>query len=465
MNYSAISENLTKFLSGRDIIREIKSSSRIISFAIPADSFIQPAIDTLSTSFKTIFYFSRKTDNLTYFTVGELLVISENGNGRFSAIEKKIRNLQSKIITNWEKSELRVPLFTGSMKFTVEHNDSDWKDFNDSNWIMPEYIFLSDKGENYIIHNFYYDRNTNIPDIIKNLERKLYLFLKQAELNGLHSSKILSVTGELPKDKKKWKNIVNKALAAIDENELKKIVLSRRVEILLDKEPQFNTILQQLESKYPGCGVFLFKNNNSVFFGATPERLALVKSRNILIDALAGSASSQLESTLFTSKNIKEHDFVLEHILNSITPFSERTELTRYHNTKKLNNISHIWSEISAELKEEYPVFAVLKELFPTPAICGTPKDSAMELIRKLEDHRRGLYSGIIGWFNFSDAEFYISIRSALSCGKKIIAYAGCGIIEGSDPDQEFTETELKLIPILSLFRNEKKDQPEYHLD
>ena len=78
----------------------------------------------------------------------------------------------------------------------------------------------------------------------------------------------------------------------------------------------------------------------------------------------------------------------------------------------------------------------------------------ASQLIKKYENHQRGLYSGLIGWFNFdNEGEFVIAIRSALLIGKRIFAYAGCGIVQDSDPATEFEETELKLKPILSLFR------------
>ena len=101
-------------------------------------------------------------------------------------------------------------------------------------------------------------------------------------------------------------------------------------------------------------------------------------------------------------------------------------------------------------------MFKLLKELYPTPAICGYPKDTAYQMIKKMESHRRGLYSGIIGWFNFDNVgEFAIAIRSALSINNKIIAYAGGGIVEDSDPESEYEETELKLKTILNLFNDE----------
>src|SRR5690606_15629740 len=101
----------------------------------------------------------------------------------------------------------------------------------------------------------------------------------------------------------------------------------------------------------------------------------------------------------------------------------------------------------------------VMRSLFPTPAVCGIPKDKSLKLIEETETFDRGLFSGIIGWFNTDGyGEFFVSIRSALVNDKKLYAYAGCGIVDGSDPVEEFEETNLKLNPILSLFNNADKN-------
>jgi len=95
----------------------------------------------------------------------------------------------------------------------------------------------------------------------------------------------------------------------------------------------------------------------------------------------------------------------------------------------------------------------LIKELYPTPAICGYPKDAALHLIKKSEVYYRGMYSGIIGWFNLEEnGEFVVALRSALAVNNKITAFAGNGIVDDSNPETEYKETELKLKTILSLF-------------
>ena len=102
-------------------------------------------------------------------------------------------------------------------------------------------------------------------------------------------------------------------------------------------------------------------------------------------------------------------------------------------------------------------VLDLLMKLHPTPAICGDPWKIAKDFILEMESHDRGLYSGNIGWFNFQGSgEFAVGIRTALFLEEKLYAYAGCGIVEGSEAKAEYDESEIKLKPILSLFFDEK---------
>ena len=141
-----------------------------------------------------------------------------------------------------------------------------------------------------------------------------------------------------------------------------------------------------------------------------------------------------------------------------IDNFGENITLSERPSVKRLKNIQHLLTKIAGDLKPDTSAMNILRELHPTPAVCGFPKDAALNLIKKIENQRRGLYSGIIGWFNLNnEGEFAVAIRSAVTYGNKLVAFAGSGIVEGSEPDAEFEETEMKLKPILSLF-DEKKD-------
>ena len=348
------------------------------------------------------------------------------------------------------------------MKFNVEHPDDDWKDFSDSIWFIPEQVIVKSKENSFFFFNFIYNSSLSEENLIEKFKSKLQNLIKPFKVNTSENVKINRLTGNSPKDRKKWKALVNTCMENIFNHKIDKIVLSRRIELLLSGELNLDYVINHFKEKYPECYLFIFHKGKSSFFGATPERLARFCDGIINIEALAGSAprglseeeDSILEKNLLDNqKDIFEHDFVVNHIKDSISALVENIIIENEHSIKKLHNIQHISTAISARMNSHHTPLNIIRELFPTPAVCGIPKEVSLNLIKKLENYYRGLYSGIIGWFNFDDqGEFAVAIRSALNSGNKLIAFAGSGIVEKSDPDVEYNETELKFKPILSLF-------------
>ncbi|MEO8398987.1 MAG: isochorismate synthase, partial [Ignavibacteriaceae bacterium] len=356
------------------------------------------------------------------------------------------------------------------MKFMVEHSDEEWKEFNDSDWFVPEFVFIKLKNECSIIYNFLRSANQKNEKIIERFKLKLenIFNLINSEKENCNSFKILNESGTSPKDKKKWKQNVQSALEEIQNKIIDKIVLSRKVEFILSEKPSVENFIEQLKVKFPRCYIFIVHCRESTFIGATPEKLANFENGNVELDALAGSAprgknvdeDNSLEKDLLANKkNLNEHNFVVNHIKDIISKHNYEDLNTTEITVRKLANIQHLLTKFSVKLNHDSSIFSILKELSPTPAVCGIPLQSSMQLIKKLESHKRGLYSGFIGWLNFeNEGEFAVSIRSALINNKKIIAYAGSGIVEDSDPELEFNETDLKLNTILNLLRNENKN-------
>ncbi len=157
---------------------------------------------------------------------------------------------------------------------------------------------------------------------------------------------------------------------------------------------------------------------------------------------------------LTSNKDLDEHYLVVSYIKEQLSELAENVCYPAKPQIKKLSNIQHLWTPISGTLLEAKFPLSVLEALHPTPALCGVPKDKALTMIKKIEDYNRGMYAGIVGWISPDNkGDFTAAIRSALLNGKKITAFAGCGIVEHSVPEQEYTETERKLNAILSLFK------------
>jgi len=461
--------DFNQFLTGHEITLKKRPGSTLISYAAIISkkdfSFLRSINNYMKTPARS-FYFRQPDKDFSFLAVNSCIVISENGPGRFASTDKKIKEWKDKFLHNRDIINTRqIPLFVGGMKFTPEHPDDLWNDFYDSSWFVPEFMLIENNGVNYLVYNFIYQKN-----IDKNSLTDRYKRIFESIVNSPAKSEsgvktiIKEFEGGSPKDKKKWKQLVSAGIEELLDKKAEKIVYSRKIGYVLNKEPDFSYIASFLGEKYPGCAVFAFHQNNSVFFGATPEKLAVVSNGKIEIDALAGSAprgkddaeDEMITASLLTdNKNLIEHNFVVNYIVSSLRNFSYEVEKSAT-GIKKLKNIQHLYTGITARLKSAGTLFQLLSELFPTPAVCGVPRKAALENIKKNEPFNRGMYAGLIGWLNMDDeAEFVVAIRSAVIKGNKLFVFAGGGIVADSNPEEEFNETELKLKPILSIFQNE----------
>jgi menaquinone-specific isochorismate synthase len=120
-----------------------------------------------------------------------------------------------------------------------------------------------------------------------------------------------------------------------------------------------------------------------------------------------------------------------------------------------LPNLWHLASDVHGVLRDEASVLDLAAALHPTAAVAGTPRREAQELLAELEPFDRGRYAGPVGWIGADgDGEWAIALRGAQitveneSELRSIRAFAGCGIVAGSEPDAELAETDLKFSPI-----------------
>ena len=458
-------ESFSNFLSdNKDVLKSSRLTSRIISYILPFDHIkISGKVDEILNNSERSFYFENPESDFMIIGNDEILNITGNGESRFAITDKKIREWKDKIVSNHDIIKIRqIPLFIGAMKFMVEHSDGDWKDFNDSTWFVPKTMFLRTDNKQFFIFNFLYTSQTQFEYILSNFKIKLEHFSKVNE-NNSPLPVIREIKGNSPKDKKKWKQLIDQALESIENRQFNKVVLARKVDLLLSGELNFEKVISKFRSDYNTSYLFAYHFGKSFFFGATPESLGKFSEGKVQFDALAGSAprgenekeDKEFEMKLLMSKKDKaEHKFVIDHIKKALSSVCEDIIEKEKFKVKKLSNIQHLLTIISAELKPESSLFSVIKEIYPTPAICGSPQSEALHFIKKHENFRRGLYSGIIGWFNLdNEGEFVVALRSALNYGNRLIAYAGSGIVQNSEADPEFAETELKLKPIMSLFK------------
>jgi isochorismate synthase len=254
-------------------------------------------------------------------------------------------------------------------------------------------------------------------------------------------------------ERKRWLAAVREALGAIRAGTLQKVVLARSLEVPGRVRPL--AALARLRSRPTGPGTFLVQPGpDAAFLGSSPELLAELRGTRFAATAVAGSAERGatpgedrkrariLESS---GKDRREQAIVADDFLERLSSLATAVRVSD-PSILELPEIFHLESRVEARLPERIHVLEILDRIHPTPAVCGRPRDGATAFLRRHEALERGWYAGPVGWFDLrGDGSFSPALRSGLWTGGAWRLFAGAGIVDGSEPEREWEETELKL--------------------
>ncbi len=250
-----------------------------------------------------------------------------------------------------------------------------------------------------------------------------------------------------------WLDAVATALQAIDAGEYAKVVLARDLHVWSRTPFDTRAILGALAERFPSCITFLVDH----LLGASPELLLRRSGARIASRVLAGTTARGLDAgenerlgaTLLASeKDLREHDLALRSAVDALSPVCTALEVPERPSLVRLDNVQHLGSDLTGTLDAaaDPHVLALLERIHPTAAVGGAPRDAALQAIRDLEGMSRGRYAGPVGWFTpDGDGEFAIALRCAEVRGDRARLFAGAGVVAGSLPEAELTETWLKL--------------------
>ena len=253
-----------------------------------------------------------------------------------------------------------------------------------------------------------------------------------------------------------WRLAVEEAITRINHKELDKVVLARDIVGQVDGSIDARSVLSALATAYPSCWTF----NVSGLIGATPELLVRRTGDLVTSRVLAGTVRSQGDATadatmaqelLASEKDLAEHVYAVRSVARSLAAHCTDLDVPDQPHVLKLANVQHLATDVTGRLADDVPVLALAALLHPTAAVCGTPTERALATIRELEGMDRGRYAGPVGWIDaHGDGEFGIALRCAEINQEDgtIRAFAGCGIVAGSDSAQELAESNAKLVPI-----------------
>lgn len=257
-----------------------------------------------------------------------------------------------------------------------------------------------------------------------------------------------------------WQRAVEEILAAIQDGPMEKAVLARILDVSTMGAIDPVDVLEHLRRENADAHVFLFEPAaGSPIVGATPEALASVRGDRFSATAVAGSVSrgatdeeqhALARKLLNSAKNRVEHAFTVKEIVARLKPLSRAVEVQAEPHVLTLARIQHLETRIKAVLRPGASVLDLVAALHPTPAVCGLPRDAALDLLSRNEPFERGWYAGPVGWFDTrGDGVFVPALRTAVARSTTWRLFAGAGIVPGSDPDAEWDETGIKFEPVL----------------
>jgi menaquinone-specific isochorismate synthase len=418
--------------------------------------------------------------------VGAAAVMSASGSDRFGTIRDCITDLFAGIHHDTTApAEVRPRLFGGFSFNDTLHDDALWQPFGAAQFILPRLLLTRMGGYSWLTVCDY-----GIGDVAARVARLAETLTLNPSPSGRGTSEgvdkaplraaqshLLDLTRSAQQvgegvavrasvsehiDHPTWRKMLHEGIGMIHDGALRKIVLARALDADLDAPVDALLALETLEKSYPTAWRFLFEPTpGALFFGATPELLVRLEEGTLHTHALAGSTprgaspgeDDRLAAALLASaKDRHEHALVVDWLRDSLTPISRAVEAADTPTVVKLKHIQHLFTPVSAQLRERSSVLNIVQRLHPTPALGGSPQAAAQAAIAQIEPMERGWYGAPVGWVDAAgDGEFAVAIRSAVATTRHVRLYAGAGIVADSDPDREWDETTLKFKPMLDV--------------
>jgi isochorismate synthase len=247
--------------------------------------------------------------------------------------------------------------------------------------------------------------------------------------------------------KNNFKNLVAKGIQAIENNEFKKVVLSRKETVdLVDFD--LISAFEKLVQLYPTTFVYCFYHPKvGTWLGATPEQLLKANDGVFKTIALAGTQKDTGSNEMvWPKKEQEEQQFVTDYIVEKIKDVASEVIVSKPYSLKA-GGIWHIKTDISGTLNSSSSLREVVQLLHPTPAVCGLPKDKSKTFILENENYDRTFYTGFLGELNMADkTDLFVNLRCMEICGFLAHLFMGCGITKDSVPEKEWEESSNKSV-------------------
>lgn len=279
--------------------------------------------------------------------------------------------------------------------------------------------------------------------------KQLVELLKNGEKKNEPGGKLLGEVTPLF-DKEQFCGMVEKAKHHIREGDIFQIVLSNRLSAPFEGS-LFNTY-RVLRTINPSPYMFYFSGMDVEVAGASPETLVKLENGVLHTFPLAGTrtrgktdeADKALEAELLADeKELAEHNMLVDLGRNDLGKISKfgTVQIEKLHSIERFSHVMHIGSTVRGEIDEKHDALDAIEAVLPAGTLSGAPKIRACQLIGELENNKRGIYGGAIGYIDFAgNMDTCIAIRIAYKKNSKVFVRSGAGIVADSVPEKEFEE-------------------------
>ena len=408
-------------------------------------------VDSYEYNYKTLELFYNNQKSIAPFA-GLFGVFSYETIHFFEKIEKK------------EKSQFEFPQFIFANAKAYLHYSK----------ISKTYTFYGDKEKYYT----FLEKDTSYE---KNFEEKLFYKIKT----------------DLNKEKEHFYDMVEKAREYIKDGDIFQVVLSEQ--LCLESNMDSLEFYRKLAEANPSPYMYHFPTKYGDVVGSSPEILAEILSNNIYIAPIAGTRprgkdanedSLLAQDLLNDPKECAEHRMLVDLARNDIGKFAEKGSVIvkNMMHVKHYQHVMHIVSEVFGQKRNDVSLFNIVSSVFPAGTLSGAPKIRAMEIIGELEEYKRNIYGGGIGFLHFNgNMQLAIVIRSAFFTNRNyspvnfskeelpeensdffiksdvsnVFIQAGAGIVYDSIKEKEYEEITHKRASVLNIFKNNCKERDE----
>ncbi len=321
-------------------------------------------------------------------------------------------------------------------------------------------------------------------------EEKYYNFLENEPFTEkpVENEIFYKIETDLDKEKEHFYDIVEKAKEYIKMGDIFQVVLSEQ--LCLESNIDSLEFYKKLAKANPSPYMFHFPTKYGDVVGSSPEILAEILFNNIYIAPIAGTRPRGKDANedaflaqdlLNDPKECAEHRMLVDLARNDIGKFARQGSVIvkNMMHVKHYQHVMHIVSEVFGQKRNDVSLFDIVSSVFPAGTLSGAPKIRAMEIIGELEEYKRNIYGGGIGFLHFNgNMQLAIVIRSAFFANRnnatdnisgkdtsegnnvsKVFIQAGAGIVYDSVKEKEYEEITHKRASVLNIFKNNCKER------